>query len=134
VAPKVLCAYQTEEIFEFVKSALETFECEVIKATSEALALFLAQKNLPCLIVSELKADEDFGINLLSDLKADDELDQMPVVYLVKRWSKIALPRLDLPEGAAMLIWYPLPASEFAESVRRFIAEPQASRLPESPE
>lgn len=131
---RILCAFQNEEIFDFVKSALTTIECEVIKASSEALALFLAQKNFPCLVVSELLPDVGWGINLLSDLKAEEELGAIPVVFLARRPPNISLPILDLPHGAEMLLWYPIESYEFFSSVEKYLRELKDERDPETPE
>jgi DNA-binding response OmpR family regulator len=133
VSIKVLCAFQTEGIFDFVKSALQD-ECEVIKASSEALALFLAQKNFPCLVVSELLLEEGWGINLLAELKADADLCAIPLIFLCRRPADVSLPELDLPQGAAMLMWYPIESYEFYTAVRGFIREFKDERALESPE
>ncbi len=131
---KVLCAFQAEEIFEFVKSALKSFECDVIKASSEALALFLTQKNFPCLIICELQADLGWGMNFLHDLKAEDELQAIPVVFLARRPADMTLPQLDLPTGAEMLLWYPIESYEFISAVGKYLVELKDERVPETPE
>ncbi|MBX9685357.1 MAG: hypothetical protein K2X27_01570 [Candidatus Obscuribacterales bacterium] len=131
---RVLCAFQTEEIFEFVKSALRGYECEVIKASSEALALFLTQKNFPCLVISEFQPESAWGLNLLSDLKAERELCGIPLVLLAKRPADVSLPCLDLPKGAEMLLWYPIESYEFLNAVGQFVAELKDERVPETPE
>lgn len=131
---RIMCAFQNEEIFDFVKSALKTIECDLIKASSEALALFLAQKNFPCLIVSEFLPESGWGLNLLSELKAEAELSGIPLVFMVRRPADVSLPRLSLPQGAEMLIWYPIESYEFLSSVRKYLHELKDERPPETPE
>ncbi len=131
---KVLCAFQTEEIFEFVKSALKGYDCDVIKASSEALALFLTQKNFPCLIVCEFQAHMGWGMSLLSELKAEDELKTIPIVLLAKRPSDVSLPSIELPSGAEMLLWYPIESYEFISAIGKYLLELKDERLPETPE
>lgn len=131
---RILCAFQTEEIFDFVKSALKNIECELIKASSEALALFLAQKNFPCLVVSELLPESGWGMGLLSDLKSEAELAAIPLVFLAKRPAGMSLPDMAVPQGAEMLIWYPVESYEFISSVRKYLREMKDERMPETPE
>jgi len=131
---KVLCAFQSEEIFEFVKSALKGFECEVVKASSEALALFLTHKNFPCLIICELISDDGWGLNLLSDVKSEVDLSAIPFVFLAKRQSEMSLEQIPLPEGAQLLMTYPVESYEFVSAIKKFICEMKDERSPESPE
>lgn len=136
MAIQVLCAFQSEEIFEFVKSALQSWqgECEVIKASSESLALFLSQKNFPCLVVSELVAQSSFGLSLLSDLKAEPELSVIPLVFLSKRPADMSLPPLKAPEGSELLMWYPIESYEFIAAVKKYLQKIEDTRSPETPE
>lgn len=135
---KILCAFQTEEIFEFIKAALQDFQCELVKSTSESLALFLAQKNYPCLIISEKELHGGSGINLLREIKAESDLASIPFVFLVPRPGTTTicpdLPKEELPEGAEMLMWYPIEQHEFIASIGRFLEEMTDPREPETPE
>lgn len=136
VALKVLCAFQSEEVFEFVKSSLSGYECDLIKASSEALALFLAQKNFPCLIVCEYQpSGEGWAVNLLNELKAESELKSIPVVFLARRLSAtIEIQKVELPEGAELLMYYPIESYEFCSSIKKYLVEWKTDRLPETPE
>jgi CheY-like chemotaxis protein len=134
MAIKVLCAFQSEEIFEFVKSALQNFECELVKASSEALALFLTHKNFPCLIICELLSADGWGMSLLSDVKSEPDLSAIPFVFLAKRQSEMSLEPLPLPIGAQMLLTYPIESYEFAAAIKKYICEVKDERTPESPE
>jgi response regulator RpfG family c-di-GMP phosphodiesterase len=129
-----MCAFQTEEIFDFVKSAFKNLECELIKASSEALALFLAQKNFPCLVVSELEPESGWGMNILSELKAESELAHIPLVFIARRPAGMTVPELAVPQGAEMLIWYPVESYEFLSSVRKYLREMKDERPLETPE
>jgi response regulator RpfG family c-di-GMP phosphodiesterase len=131
---RIMCAFQTEEIFDFVKSAFKNLECELIKASSEALALFLAQKNFPCLVVSELEPESGWGMNILSELKAESELAHIPLVFIARRPAGMTVPELAVPQGAEMLIWYPVESYEFLSSVRKYLREMKDERPLETPE
>lgn len=135
---KILCAFQTEEIFEFIKTALKDYQCEVVKSTSESLALFLAQKNFPCLIISEKELHGGSGINLLREIKAESDLASIPFVFLTPRPSTATncpdLPRVELPEGAELIMWYPIEKHEFIASISKFLQTRTDPREPETPE
>jgi len=136
VALKILCAFKTEEIFDFVKSALHNFECELIKSTSESLALFLAQKNFPCLIISENELHGGSGLNLLGEVKAQADLASIPFVFLMPRPDSTCadLPKTDLPPGAELIMWYPIETHEFLKTISKFLQEKDDPRDPETPE
>lgn len=135
---KILCAFQTEEIFEFIKTALQDFQCELVKSTSESLALFLAQKNFPSLIISENELHGGSGINLLREIKAESDLASIPFVFLIPRPATAMrypdLPKAELPEGAELLMWYPIEKHEFIASISKFLQETTDPRAPETPE
>lgn len=134
MALKVLCAFKTEEIFDFVKSTLSGFQCELVKTTSESLALFLAQKNFPCLIIAEKELHGGSGLNLLQELKAQEDMAEIPFVFLSPRPETASVPVSELPPGAELFMWYPIESHEFLASIRRFLQEIEDTRLPETPE
>lgn len=137
MALKILCAFKTDEIFEFVKLALQNLECELVKATSESLALFLAQKNFPCLVICEKELHGGSGLNLLSEMKAEKDLANIPFVFLTPRPESTDLPNLptcELPNGAEIFLWYPIERHEFLSSINRFLQKVEDRREPESPE
>lgn len=131
---KVLCAFQNEEVFDFVKSALQSFECEFLKASSESLALFLTQKNYPCLLVCELSANERWGINLLAELKAAPELSLIPLVFLLRREDFALFEGQTTDCGADMVISYPIEDYEFTKRVAPYLLDLKDDRVMETPE
>lgn len=138
MAFRVLCAFKTEEIFEFVKSALSRFQCDLVKTTSESLALFLAQKNFPSLIISESELHGGSGVNLLREVKAEQALATIPFVFLSPRPKEDGLPTgnvtPDVPEGAELFMWYPIETHEFLSAIAKFLQEVEDNRAPETSE
>ena len=135
MAVKVLCAFQNEEVFNFIKSALSNYECDLIKASSEALALFLAQKNHPCVIICEHDESGSWALNFLNELKAEESLQSIPVVFLMRRSAQsIELPQIEPPSGVELLMWYPIESYEFCTAIKRYLVEWKSDWLPETPE
>ncbi len=136
MAVRVLCAFEAEEVFDFVKNAVQSVvpECEVIKASSEALALFLTQKNFPCLIVCEMQDEESWTVNLLNELKAEPTLARIPLVFLAKRPDSVCIQEPLLPGGAEFVLCYPIETYEFLKAIRTYLKEIKDERVPETPE
>lgn len=135
MAVKVLCAFQNEEVFNFVKSALNNYECDLIKASSEALALFLAQKNHPCVIVCEHDEAGSWALNFLNELKAEESLQAIPVVFLIRSSAQsIEIPQITAPRGVELTMRYPIESYEFISAIKRYLVEWKSDWLPETPE
>lgn len=118
---KILCASYSDEIFDFVKRNLSQFECEVIKATSVALALFLAQKNQPCLVLAELELNDGSGLDLLRELASEPQLQKIPFMFLKRVDSTTKLPE-DLPADCnEKSLIYPLSEAAFLAAVVPFL-------------
>ncbi len=75
---RILCAGKNDRLVEFVKEAVDGFDCEVVKTTSVGLAIFLAQKNFPCLILCEPELAEGSVQELYTVLKSEPDLTHIP--------------------------------------------------------
>jgi response regulator RpfG family c-di-GMP phosphodiesterase len=67
---------------EMLKETLVPLECQVITASSTALAVFLARKNFPSFIVLNLSAEDD-EFDLPQDIAHDPDLAHIPVIVFV---------------------------------------------------
>lgn len=81
---RILCAGKNDDLAEFVKRAVANVECEVIKSTSVALAMFLAQKNFPSLILCEQKLVEGTASELYQAVQSEEDLNQIPFFIVTK--------------------------------------------------
>ena len=81
---RILVASREREDLDLVKAAVEGRDCDVIFATAMSVALFLAQKNLPELIVSRVSLVDGLGTTLLHELRCDEELRAIPFVFLLR--------------------------------------------------
>src|SRR5215471_12582294 len=78
----ILVASQSQATTQLVKEAMDEKDFEVIPATSTPLALFLAQKNNPDLILSYGDLTDGTALDLLKEMKADPQLKSIPFVIL----------------------------------------------------
>lgn len=67
---------------EMIKEMLTPLECQVITASSTALAIFLARKNFPSLIVLNTTGPQD-DMDLPREIAQDGDLCQIPVLVFV---------------------------------------------------
>jgi response regulator RpfG family c-di-GMP phosphodiesterase len=79
---KLLLAGKEKADFLPIKMAFENTEATIIVATSMALALFLARKNLPDLVIVQQHLTDSAGYGLYHEFKNEQELDRIPFVFL----------------------------------------------------
>jgi CheY-like chemotaxis protein len=79
---KLLLAGQNKNGFQVVKNIFENEDVDVILATSIGLALFLARKNQPKLILSESQLTDSDALNFFYELKSEEELAKIPFAVI----------------------------------------------------
>ena len=80
---KLLCAGKNNAPFQPVKLAFMDEDAITIRATSVALALFLARKNRPHIIICEQSLVDGTGFGLFLELNNEEELARIPFVFLL---------------------------------------------------
>jgi response regulator RpfG family c-di-GMP phosphodiesterase len=79
---KLLLVGKEKSAFQLIKSAFENEDVDIIVATSIGLALFLARKNQPNLIISQEELADSDAVNFFHELKSEEELAEIPFVLL----------------------------------------------------
>lgn len=130
VLMKILCAGKSEETFSFVKRVLEPLECEVIKATSLALALFLAQKNFPSLVLCENELTEATGLDLYDALQDEPALKDIPFMLFTSDNGK----QLVNDRSNVQILHHPISEPLFLASLAPYLKERIDDRPEESSE
>ncbi|MBS1998050.1 MAG: hypothetical protein JSS86_17125, partial [Cyanobacteria bacterium SZAS LIN-2] len=69
--PKILVAGSSQKSVALTRAAIEPLDYQMVTAQPMSVALFLAQKNLPEVIVSDLKMLDGDGISFLNEIKVD---------------------------------------------------------------
>src|ERR1700727_2638529 len=85
---KLLLVGKEKSAFQLIKSAFENEDADIIVATSIGLALFLARKNQPNLIISQQELMDSDGISLYFELKKEEKLADIPFVWLISGKDK----------------------------------------------
>lgn len=100
----ILIASKDKRIGELVKEAVQSLDYNVVVAADLSLALYLTNKNMPDLIVTEEELINGSGYDLLSELGTDEELGVIPILF-IGRNGKDEQKALDL--GAKKVIANP---------------------------
>ncbi len=79
---KLLLVGKEKSVFQSIKDAFENDDVDIILATSIGLAIYLARKNQPNLIISQQELADSDAHSLFSELKNEQELAGIPVVLL----------------------------------------------------
>ena len=85
---KLLAAGKEASYFQPIKDAFDQEDAVVITATSIALALFLARKNQPNLIISQLQLVDGDGLALFHETRNELEIARMPFAFLLTEKEK----------------------------------------------
>ncbi|MBI3551674.1 MAG: response regulator [Elusimicrobia bacterium] len=86
---KVLVIDDEILIREVVKAALQHFDFEAVTLESPSLADTVIRKTKPDLIVMDLYMPELNGLQLLRKLKADPELEKIPVIIFTGSGERV---------------------------------------------
>ncbi|MBC7998803.1 MAG: response regulator [Leptolyngbya sp.] len=80
----ILVASRDKSLGELAKAAVQTLEYDVVVASDLSLALYLANKNMPDLVVTDEELIGGTGFDLLSELGNDEELNVIPIIFISK--------------------------------------------------
>ncbi|MBX9691917.1 MAG: response regulator [Cyanobacteria bacterium] len=113
---QILVAGASTENVTLAKSALERLGYQIIPANEMTLALFLAQKNYPDLIISDSTFRLGDGMSFLKELKLDDELSPIPFLFLIS--ENQPFDEADaIASGALQVLRHPIAEDELANLV-----------------
>jgi len=100
----ILVASNNQTNLKLVREAVAKQDVEVVNAPSVSLALFLAQKNLPSLILSDLEFSDGDGILFLQEIRANKQLNSTPFIFLLQTLPSQSLRQTLLTAGATAII------------------------------
>jgi DNA-binding response OmpR family regulator len=83
----ILIASKDKRIGELAKEAVQSLDYNVVVAADLSLALYLTNKNMPDLVVTDEDLINGSGFDLLSELGTDDELGVIPILFIGKNGS-----------------------------------------------
>ena len=128
--PKVLFAGNSKKTLQLGREALSSpVDCQVVPAPAMSVALFLAQKNLPELIVSSFDMQDGDGLSFLQEIMIDEETRRIPFIFLVDEMVDEITEIKALKAGARKVLPNDMTSAEFLELVRPLIAEGSRNKV-----
>jgi CheY-like chemotaxis protein len=85
---KLLAAGKKASYFQPIKESFDQEDAIVISANSIALALFLARKNQPDLIISQLQLVDGDGLTFFYETRNEPEIAKIPFAFLCTEKEK----------------------------------------------
>lgn len=83
-APLVLLVEDNEDVGDFIAGELQT-HYQVLKAKNGQEGLFMALKEIPDLIISDIMMPDFDGIELCRSLKSDEKTSHIPIILLTAK-------------------------------------------------
>ena len=121
--PKVLIAGRSEQTLALVRQSVEQLGYQVVPAPTLSLALFLAHKNLPDIIISDLEMTDGDGLSFLREIRLDDELKEIPFLFCLDSMPDEALELQAIKSGARKVVPNNLQPAEFLQIIEPFIQQ-----------
>ena len=119
---KILLVDDEEDILDFLELILEEQGYTIIKANSGKDALAAAQMHRPELILLDIMMPEMDGWEVLKLLKADEEMQHIPVAMLTAR-TEMKDKIQGLQEGAIDYICKPFSTKDLIEKLQIIFAQ-----------
>lgn len=118
---------------KLAKELLGPLGHQVIPVIGSSLALFLAHKNLPELILSDTESSDGSGFDFIRAVKADPELSSIPFIFLASQ-SDAIFETEALKLGAEKFLTQPIKAGVLLQEIQPYLHERKSHRPPETPE
>ncbi|HEY9678331.1 MAG TPA: response regulator [Drouetiella sp.] len=116
----ILVAGDRPHVADLAREAFDDLDCQIIPATSLTLAVFLTQKNLPDLILSDFTMHDGDGMTYINEVKADAELRGIPFLFISDKQDAERDERAS-KAGADGVLNFPLEPSQLKREVLPYI-------------
>ncbi len=120
--PKILIAEDEPDIRELIAFTLRFAGFEVIATANGAEALEAAQKEVPDLIMMDVRMPKMTGYEACRAMKADPEIQHIPVVFLSAKGQESEI-KEGLEAGAEEYFLKPFAPDQLIERVQSLLAK-----------
>ena len=101
--PQILVIDDSKAVRLIIKKVLAPFTCVVNEATNGFTGLFAMERSLPDLLLIDVSMPTMDGVEMLTMLKSNPQLSQIPVIMLTSSTDHKVLPRVTALGVNAML-------------------------------
>ena len=119
---------------DLAKSVLSPLGYQVIPANGVALALFLAHKNYPNLILCDHATIDGSGLEFIREVRQDPDLQAIPIVFLASPGCTAATKSAATAMGIQGYLEQPVARDRFLDQVSIYLEERDDEREPDTPE
>lgn len=118
--PKVLVVEDNELNMKLFYDLLSLLDCEIIATRTGYDAIELCRKNMPDLILMDIQLDGISGIDLIKEIKADNLLNNIPVIAISAYAMKNEEIKI-LQSGCDKYMQKPLSLEDFYSVVKYYL-------------
>lgn len=122
-SPKILVAGTCDQTVALARKTFEPLGYQIITARPMSVALFLAQKNLPDLIISSFDMLDGDGLTFLRELRQDEELAVLPFVFSTTGTPDTSMELAAMKEGARKVLACDFSPADFLSLLEPLIHE-----------
>ncbi|MBP9090865.1 response regulator [bacterium] len=135
--PKLLIAGLSQQTLNLVRQAVEQLGYQIVPSPAMSLALFLAHKNLPDIIISDLHMRDGDGLSFLREIQQDEDLKAIPFIFCFDQMPDEVTELQAIKSGARKVVPNSLDPFEFLQIIEPLIDErlrDKVKRQEQSPE
>ena len=131
---RVLVVGNNPDNANLAKSVLGPLGHQVIPANGVALALFLAHKNYPHLILCDHATIDGSGLDFIREARRDRDLYAIPIVFLASPDCADETKTQAKAMGIQGYLQQPVGKKRFLDQVAIYLKEREDDRAPDTPE
>jgi CheY-like chemotaxis protein len=125
----ILVAGKSSQNYNLVKSAFAASDINIVRATTMSLSLFLAQKNLPFLIIADTDLIDGEAESFLNGLRNDVDLKDIPVVFLTNSAISPERKRVLIENGATKVLTELKTTAQLQDEIKSYIRSQGKERM-----
>jgi CheY-like chemotaxis protein len=133
MAVRILVASDDKRIGDMLRDKLSMLDCELLLAREISLALYLAHKNLPDVILCDTTLTDKDGMDYLSEIKSDADLAPIPFFFLANENGETDLRQKAQAAGALDVISSDS-SGAILDRLLPYLQERKVEREPQTPE
>lgn len=118
--PKILTVDDSRTVRTIIRKMLSDYTCDLIEAEDGLEGLTKARKEHPDLIILDIDMPQMNGLEVLMNLRNDDEFAKTPVFMLTAK-SKVENVRIALNLGISAYVGKPFKRQELMERIQKVL-------------
>lgn len=128
---RILIASCQPGFISVAREALQEFDCELLLARDISLALYLAHKNIPDLILCQSSIAQGPNLDFVSEIRSDPDLQFIPIFLIA---DAAPINSQAAANTVAGHLSENIKTSELLAVISPYLQEHAIERLPQTPE